>query len=227
MKSGVIGIIDGDFSSLESEQYSTTHDEQELKRCIDVENSIDLSDGTRAISGRAAIEKVINKESGLIQGGKIGTTKEKEIIVEQTEFLAFPPHVVLIKSGSGSFTFDLIGRQTGTLIDRGNLNLRSFYEDHKDANVWQAGFYGTDNKASNGVVYGEGVMGDSEFERVLEVSDLNQLGVEYPYEDEHVAKIALTESGYLNLHQPSDFEVEDFAEFFREEVLNYVTKSSD
>lgn len=75
--------------------------------------------------------------------------------------------------------------------------------------------------AKNGVVHGTDLLHDDELSAILHESNLNQLGVEYPY-DGQMLKINMAESGYFEVYQPSNYESEDYLQFILEEVTHYL-----
>jgi hypothetical protein len=226
MKSGIIGLPSQGFSDIESEQYSVHHEAHsgQLERCIDIVDRIQLPEGGTAIHGRAAKEVVEEVEEVRIENGTIGSFTDTDISTLTTEFLALPGKAVIVKSSSGTFAFQLIGQQVDGTIQRGEIDLRDFYDRKTEPEVWQAGFYNTSGEAENGVLYGNNVMEDSEFERVLEYADLNQLGLRYTYDQDDI-KVTATESGYINLYQPSGYDQDEFFVYFEQEILPFVSSN--
>lgn len=226
MKSGVIGVVGGDFEKLESRVNTFSKDGEELREAIEIRDIVDSEFG-EAYYGMAAIEDVVRSEKPSIsEHGEIGSHTRLETTTEMTEFLAVPGEFVIVENGSGTFAFDIIGRQTGVLVERGRINLDAYVghlqNEDRDQEVWQAGFYGNEGQAEKGVVYGNDVLGDSDVGGVLDLSDLNQLGLSYSTR-ENSMKITVTESGYVNVYQPSDFENEDFLDFFALELAPYAS----
>jgi len=220
MKAGVLGVPHGDFDTVDSVRYSVAHEavDRDLLRCIEILNNGSLPDGQSYVHGQAAKEVVDEEEDIQIRDNSITVAEEAYISAKYTEFVAIPGRVVIPKSSSGTFVFNMISRQVNTTIERGQVNLREFYEVNGTADVWQAGFYDTGGNANNGMLYGDNVMNDSEFERVLEHSQLNQLGLEYEMDSDPI-KMTITESGYVNVYQPSNYESKDFLDYIQKEVL--------
>lgn len=120
--------------------------------------------------------------------------------------------------------FDILSYQYNQDVTRANIDLNEYAEEYYTAegvDPWQVGFYGNVGNAEKGVVYGENVFSDDEIGEVLERSQLNQLGLQYN-EGEYVIKNTLSESGYVELYQPSNFVSTDFAEFVIQNLIQYM-----
>lgn len=221
MKAGVIGKVDGGFSRITEHSETRVEQDVELTNCIELIRTISLPDGMEASWGRAAIQRLDEiKEQG-IKDGSIEVYEAQEKITKVTEFLSVPGEFVIVANGGGTFAFDLIGRQTDTLIERSELDLVEFDEDHSDANIWMRGFYGVSGNANNGIVYGNNLKKDSDFADIFASTNMNQVGLEYIYQDTPL-KVRMSESGYVEVYQPSSFEVEEYLQFVLDEILEYV-----
>ncbi|WP_440769353.1 hypothetical protein [Natronorubrum sp. DTA28] len=220
MDSGVIGLVDGHFEEPESFIRSREDGKFELNRALDIRKPLRGPDGTTAYQGYAAIQRVEEVDSFEFSNEEIISTEERSKNTYYTEFVVVPDSFAIISSGSGEFFFDLLNEQTGATIERANFDLYSFLNEHTDANQWQAGFYGNEGQAKKGTVYGENVLDDGDVGEVLAHSKLNQLGLEYDYED-FTTKMTVTESGYLDLYQPSNLETEQFLQYISDEILHH------
>lgn len=221
MDAGVIGKVNGQFDALESFQDSRQDGSTELRRGLEVRQRIPGPNGSEAFRGRAAIQRVENKESIEFEGEKIIATEKPGKTTVYTEFLAVPGEFVVVSSGSGEFAFNLIQEQTNTDIERGSIDIFRFAEEHGHAEPWQVGFYGTGGNAQKGVVYGEDVLSDGDIGSALSNAKKNQFGLEYEYDGQSV-KMTVTESGYLRIFQPSNFDSKDLAQFVADEILHHV-----
>ncbi len=220
MKAGVIGIPDGDFDEVESYQESVEVDEHDLERCIEVQYSQEI-DGIIVQKGRAALESLEEQNSIEIIDGSIRVQNRTQPVTKYTEFVLVPGEFVAASSGGGTFAFDLIGSQIGVGITRAELDLDGYFnvqEDKYDAVPWKAGFYGHLGNAENGVVYGESVLEDGDFGNAIADSQINQIGISYSHGDE-ILKVNVTESGYVEIYQPDNYEEGEFAKFIIEEIL--------
>ncbi|AZQ14517.1 hypothetical protein DOS48_06545 [Halorubrum sp. PV6] len=70
-------------------------------------------------------------------------------------------------------------------------------------------------------MYGENVFSDDEIGEVLERSQLNQLGLQFE-RDGQIIKTTMSESGYVEIYQPSNFESEDYAEFILNDLTSFM-----
>ncbi|WP_148859293.1 hypothetical protein [Natronococcus pandeyae] len=224
MNSGVIGKIHGEFSDLESEIWTITDRDYELKRAVDVRDTYELSDSKTAYSGKVATE-ILKKESNAeISSQGISETAELDPVTKSSEFLAISDDFLLVENSQGTFGYDLIGKLTTAHIERARIQLEPFTDDKEIGEIWQLGFYGTGGRAEKGVVYGNQVLDDSEFGSVLDLSNKNQIGIDFPYQDKAI-KMTASESGYVEVYQPSDYKTEDFVNFFLNEIAPYVVDS--
>jgi hypothetical protein len=222
MKAGVIGIPDGDFGAVESNQTTVETDEHELEHCIEVQYSQQIG-GITVQKGRAALESLEEQDSIEIVDGAIRVQSRTQPVTKYTEFVHVPGKFVAVSSGGGTFAFDLIGSQVGVGINRAEIDLDSYFnvqKDKYDAVPWKTGFYGHLGKAENGVVYGESVLEDGDFGNAIADSQMNQIGLSYSRGDE-ILKVNVTESGYVEIYQPDNYEEGEFAEFIIEEILTH------
>ncbi|WP_157231326.1 hypothetical protein [Halostagnicola larsenii] len=220
MDSGVIGLVDGSFEEPQSFKKSRQDGKFELNRALDIRKPLRGPNGMTAYQGHAAIQRVEKIDSFEFSGGDIISTEERSKTTYYTEFVVVPDSFAVIDSGSGEFFFDLLNEQTDATTERANLDLYSFLNEHTSANQWQTGFYGNDGQAKKGTVFGENVLEDGDIGDVLTHSKLNQLGLEYEYDD-FSTKMTITESGYLDLYQPSNLETEQFLQYIHDEILHH------
>jgi hypothetical protein len=221
MKSGVIGIIDGEPSPVESYHRTVEQDGTPLTECIDVtETHHDTGDGYTVQTGRAAVQSIASTEVVEITSqGEIAVVEEGQHQTKYTEFVFVPGEFVVVNSGSGVFLFrilrDVLGLKS---VERAELNLSKFLSEHNESTPWQIGFYGVDSMAEKGVLYGGDVISDADIGDKLKSSNKNQIGVNYE-RGEHQLKVSITESGYVDIHQPSNYTSVDFAEYSVDELL--------
>jgi hypothetical protein len=222
MKAGVIGLAKDDVAPIESFEQQISED-PELYQCVEVQRTQNTDSGLTVQKGRAAAQRLDEKETVEIVNGSIRVQNQSQPVTKYTDFVAVPGHFVAVSNGSGTFAFDLLGNEVA--IERANIDLDGYFEAHQDehdATPWKAGFYGHLGNAEKGVVYGEGVLEDSDFGRAVDSSQKNQLGLSYS-QGEELIKVNVTESGYLEVYQPSNYEEAEFAEFVVEEVLNHAS----
>lgn len=222
MKGGIIGKVRGDFSELSSFTESFTHEGFELQKALEVTKPLKLPRGSKAYIGMAAMEYVDTAETVQIKDGEITVFEEPQKKAKYTEFLAVPGEFVVAENSAGTFAFSLIGSQTRTDIERSEMDVKSFIQSVPESNPWKLGFYGHVGTAEKGVVYGQNLLDqNSEIMDVIDNSQLNQIGVEFPYKD-HIVKLALSESGYLEIYQPSTYDSEEYLQFIKDEVVSYI-----
>ncbi|RBI59994.1 hypothetical protein DMJ13_20115 [halophilic archaeon] len=223
MKAGVLGVGQGEFGEVESTFEEIHQDGYTFKQCLEIQQSDTTDKGRKVQIGEAATQRIENKETITITDDNgITASEAPEKDTRFTEFLAVPDEFVVVKSGSGTFAFNLIQQQyPGSNIERAELDLNEFAEDYYEAsNPWKVGFYGNLGNAEKGVVYGEDVFGDDEIGEVLDRSQLNQLGLQYEYEDQPL-KMTMAESGYVEVYSPSNFDEFDYVDYIADEILNY------
>jgi hypothetical protein len=216
MKAGVIGVTSGSHGKIPSIVSTYERNNKELKTCIEINNTFTLDNGTTAQVGQVAKQKPQTEDSISIENGKIKSTEKNTVTTKHTHFVSVESELVIVQNGNGVFAYDIIGRETDTVIQRANLALDDFHKQHPEGDYWQAGFYGKDSDAENGAIYGSNVFSDNEIGKILESTDLNQIGAEYAYNDELI-KLNITESGYVNVFHP-DFSSKEFIEFVLDEI---------
>ncbi|MFC4551744.1 MULTISPECIES: hypothetical protein [Halorussus] len=221
MKAGVIGVVDGDFDVVGSFSDAVVEGDRELARRLDVGRVFSLSDGTVAFEGRAAAERLVDGEAARIDSGAVAFEETTRTETRATELAGVPGEFVVAESGAGAFAFEMVGLDTATSVERATLDLNAFLDAQAGATAWKAGFYGEDGNAENGVLHGEDLLADEEFGGVLGRARLNQLGIEGTYRDRPL-KLTAARSGYVEVYRPSDFDVGDFLEYVRDEVVPHL-----
>lgn len=227
MRAGVIGFVRGEFDEITSLHKSSTQDGVEFMRSLQISEEGTLDTGHRYYTGEAAIQDVekeeyvrIDSDTGEIEVGEEGITKGK-----YTEFVTVPSEFIAVDSSTGTFAFRLLQElHPGIQVDRATLDLNTYADDYYQApnvNPWQVGFYGNIGEAEKGIVYGEDVFSDDEIGEVLDRSRLNQLGLQYEMLG-HDMKMTMTQSGYVEVYNPSNFDSGEFAEYLVTEILDYV-----
>jgi len=227
MKAGLIGLVDGEIDSIESFSRTTENRGYELREALEIRQTFtDLSGDLIGHSGRAAVQRVVENEDVEIGSeGDITVGETPEVTTLYSEFLIVPNEFVAVGSGSGSFVFDLIGSYTDTTVQEAEINLKSYSQTRPEANPWKIGFYGKQGNAENGVVHGDGLLDDDDLGEILIDTATNQLGLEFE-KDGVVFKVFITESGYVEVYQPSNLDSAEYLNFVSSEVMPHA-KSSD
>lgn len=227
MKAGVIGSVSGTFEEVTSFVEVNEQDGVEFARSLQVTNSGGLDSGHKFYAGEAAIQDIDETERVAIDSstGDIEVSDEGIKTGKYTEFVIVPGEVMAVGSGSGTFAFRLLEElHPGVHVERAELNLNAYAEDYysaEEVNPWQVGFYGNIGEAEKGVVYGENVFSDNQIGEVLERSQLNQLGLEYPMLGDDL-KVTMAASGYVEVYDPSNYETSDYAEYIVSEIAEYI-----
>ena len=218
MKAGVLGIVRDDFEVVDSFSETVEQNGRELERVLDVGRVFSLPSGEVAFEGRAAVEREVNRTTTELDFGEVRVEETPTTETRVTELAGVPGEFVVVGSGKGTFGFDLVSRDTGADIERASLDLSGFLDAQTDAEPWRAGFYDNDGNCENGVLHGTDLLADDELGRVLRDARLNQLGLDCSYDDRSL-KMTASESGYVEVYRPSDFETEDFLQYVLEEVV--------
>jgi hypothetical protein len=218
MKAGVLGIVRDDFEVVDSFSETVEQDGQELERVLDVRRVFSLPSGEVAFEGRAAVERVVNRTTTELDFGEVRVEETPATETRVTQLAGVPGEFVVVGSGKGTFGFDLVSRDTGADIERASLDLSGFLDAQADAEPWRAGFYDNDGNCENGVLHGTDLLADDELGHVLRDARLNQLGLDCSYGDRSL-KMTASESGYVEVYRPSDFDTEDFLGYLLEEVV--------
>lgn len=225
MKSGLVGRVRGDFDAIDTSEFPQVRKEggNELRSTINVEEETENVSGLPIITGSAA-EQVRSKvdrpsidENGRIIEGKT----QSEIDTISTDFAAVPGEFVVVESSSHEFAFDLIGRNVEALIEPIEFDLDALAKDYRDeAEFWMGGFYDLGGSASNGVAYGDDVFSDPEIGEAVWDSQKNQLGMDFEYNSDQL-RIRITESGYVQVFQPSEYGNLSFIRLIHDLLLPY------
>ncbi|WP_159899178.1 hypothetical protein [Salinirussus salinus] len=191
-----------------------------LEQCIEIRQEFSLEDGRTAQVGRAAIEDLRNREStNITDGGEIVQREQEEKYTRYTEFLHVSGSFLMVRSSTGTFLFDLLNNHTDKQINVSNIRVNEFTDEHPQALVWKVGFRDRGNNAENGIIHGDGVMQDTEVGDILGTSDKNQVGLVYDFNSESI-KMFITEGGYVEIYQPSNYDVKDTIRFVESELLH-------
>lgn len=225
MKSGLIGRVHGNFSSIDTSGHPKVRKERgnELRSTINIDEETENVSGTPITTGRVAeqtqseIESPSIDEQGRIVEGQPSLRQE----TISTQFASVPGEFVVIESSKHQFAFDLIGREVGAVIEPIQLNLDALASDYQDeAEFWMGGFYDHGSNAANGVTYGDNVFADPEIGEAVWGARKNQLGMDFEYNSNPV-KMRITEGGYLDIYQPSEYGTLSFVRLINDIILQY------
>ncbi|WP_327051159.1 hypothetical protein [Halomicrococcus gelatinilyticus] len=224
MNAGVIGLVEGDFQAVDSFSDTVVEGDRELTRTLDVGRVFSLPSGDIAFEGRAAVERTAERATAELDYGEVRLRETNETETRVTGFVGVPGEFVVTESGAGRFAFDLIARDTGTDVERATFDLDGFLDAHADADVWKAGFSGADGSAESGLFHGSDLLADDDLAHLVRRGDLNQLGLEYGY-DEDDLKMTAAKSGYVEVYRPAAFDSADFLAYLLDEVVPHLERS--
>lgn len=229
MKSGSLGVFDGDVEAVKSVQYTVEKEGFEATVCLDLKQSITNLEGkTVAIKGIAAEESVVERDSVEIgSDNTISVGTSPTLTWNTTEFLIIPDGLILTDSSSATFLYDILTNEFGFNTNQAQIHLQAFrqeLENREDLDVtpWKIGFYGRDGNADNGVVHGVDLLDDNEIGSVLGHNSANQLGLVFDRNSQRM-KVFVTESGYIEVYQPSNFDTVDFVNWVVEDIQEHIT----
>lgn len=224
MKSGIIGLISGESSKFESRHVVQEQDGYEFSRAIETDQP--SSDAQNQVQeGRALIQTVEEEEVAEVdESGRIYTSEEGRKKSKYSEFLVVPGEFVVVEGG-GEFVFDLLSSQlTSGTVQKASINLNGCLE-RIDGTPWQVGFYGKQGDTEKGVLYGDSIFTDEDLGEVAKNSKKNQLGMDHDFQGTSV-RSTITESGYINIYQPSNMKSSEFAEYLSTFVIPEATTQS-
>ncbi len=222
MQAGVIGVVDGEFRVVDSFTDTVREGDQELQRALDVQRVFSLPSGETAFAGHAAREYRQERETARITGGEVSVVAEPRTTTRHTNVAGVPGEFVVVGSGRGTFAFDLVGQDTNTDIERGTVDLDGFFERHRDAAPWKAGFEATEEDGVSGVLHGTDLRESHDLADLLDGASLNQLGVEYTYGNDEV-KMTASRSGYVELYQPRGFDAKAYLTYLQQEIVPHLS----
>ncbi len=223
MKSGAIGKVHGDFDTIDTSEFPV----EDKKHGKTIRSSLNIGKtetdlyGHKVVSGRAAEEDAKETETyGINEDGEIGlATKRIEVLTEITDLFCVYGEYAVVESKQKTFAFDLLGKTTGTTIEKVEFDIQSLVDSHPDATYWMGGFYDRHGDVSTGDGYGDGdIFEDEDIGDVLRDAAKNRIGMRFDFENQMV-KMMVTETGYAEVYQPSDFSTLEFSRLISEILL--------
>lgn len=221
MKAGVIGTINGSIDEITDFTDYREYGDEKLRQQYEFESPRNTKTGITFYPGRAAIERIEEKDYIDFKEGGIIATQREEKTQYYTEFVLVQDNFVIVESSAGEFLFDLLATQTGTEVERANIDLYDLLEHSAnfEPDPWQVGFYGNDGKAEKGVLYGSNILEDSDVGKTLKNTKKNQIGLEILNEEDVNIKFTATESGYLEIYLPDNYDTSEFIDFISNFIL--------
>ena len=235
MRAGKLGIPDYDFEPIESfSEVMPVDESQELTACLEVRRTDEVN-GVVFQEGRAAIQEFTSQDRVEIdtESDSISVSENTNIVeTNYTEFVLVPGAFVAVDSSSGTFAFNLISNQTdAATISPATIDLNGFANSYNGqsgkgtATPWQVGFYGNSGQTEKGTVYGDDIFDDSTIGTLAQRLPKNQLGLDMQLENENI-RITVTESGYVEIYQPSNYDSKEFTEFILEHLLEHTDQKT-
>ncbi|AKU06522.1 hypothetical protein [Haloferax gibbonsii] len=223
MKKGKIAITEAQISDIDTSVFPTERSKngKNIKKSLKLgKTKTDLS-GNEVTRGRAAVEDAVEEQGFRINDdGDIEADEPiVQVVTEVADFFTVDEEYVVTQSTKKTFVFDLLERSSGTPVRSVTLDLESFIEGNPDAGYWLAGVYNRDEDANSANAYGEdNVFNDEEIGDILRNSDKNRIGVKFVFENSEV-KMLITESGYVQVYRPSDYDTLQFKRLLDEVIL--------
>lgn len=231
MKSGIVYPVESDskLSDLrENVDLPDGHEYNYLLEAIEIQRDVELDSlETDAQIGKIAVERVVESDEVQISNDHISeyTTEQKTTLA--TGFLYHPGNFFVIENGSGKFATEVINAHTEVTVKDATINLDQFIQQKQNQDVeidpWKVGFYGKRGLIENGVVHGDSVLDDDEIGGVLDITEKNQLGLDYEYQNLPL-RMFVAESGYVEIYQPNDFTTAQFSEYLVNEIVPVLQK---
>lgn len=223
MKAGILGLLNSADEPISQAVGTASRDGYEYQYCIQPDETLHPETLSKPVqTGEAALEIPEQVEEKIIDDGDIVEESRTRTRTKHTNWLLIPDEIVVVENSEGRFFFDLLSAEFNYEANRAKLDLTSMRSDYAETELWQAGFYDRLGTAQKGVVYGEDVLGDKDIGGPLRDAQINQLGFEYEYNGDQM-KLTLTESGYIEIYLPSEFDSEEFVTYLEKEIVQYIT----
>lgn len=230
MQQGIIGMTtEGDINDLED---FTTEDEDghtQAVRVLDELQSIGFD--TVGYRGKAYSETTKTIEEPFLDSTGTITTEEKtQVIPRATEFVLVPTGdrdeaIVVVGSSSGVWLLDVLAEERDVTLERCEIDLAGFHQDHEGASEWLGGASELQGQANSVTAFGGDVfeatgVGEDLQDAAVRGS-VNQLGVEYSYQGQ-ILKARMSASGFAQVYgeEPG---TETFLKWLGDELLYYLT----
>jgi len=199
------------------------HKYDSLLEAIDIRRTVEVPSVEHdAQQGKIAAERVVESKEVRIDDENISEYDAETKTVVSTDFLYLQDHFLVISNKSGKFAVGVINEHTEVQVDNANIDLDQFITERIDSGAeidpWKIGFYGKSGSVENGVVHGNSVLDDTEIGGILDMTNKNQLGLDYEYDTAPIRMFA-AESGYAEMYQPNDYTSSQFAEYLVDQIL--------
>lgn len=227
MNSGSIALAHNSVEEIDS--FVDTIDKNGLEATVSVEvreTISDLSGKTLAYAGVAAEQFFDDSEIPRVneETNSISLSESNSLTWKYTQFLLIPDKFIIL-GGGGDFALEIFRSQFGIGVDDAGINLRSYLQElndqHQELDSWKVGFYGRESNANNGVLHGNDLLNDGELGGILVDNPPNQLGLTFEKDGKRM-KVLATESGYVEVYRPSDFDTVQYVQFIKEDITPHL-----
>lgn len=226
MKKGAIAKCIGDFESIDTSDYPLTETRlgETLRRTLNVDGAQTDFQGNAAIVGRGArqdartVKRLDISESGEL----VQQNDDVEVTTEAGEFMVSAGEYIVAESTKKTFLHTLVAAATDTESKRYDVDIDGLIDAHPDATYWMGGIYDKDGDADTSDAYGDGdIFEDEDFGEVFRNSKKNRIGMMFEFETQTV-KMLVTESGYVEVYRPSDFDTLQFKRLIDEVLMPHL-----
>lgn len=221
MKAGVLALPSGG-GALEDSGYPYTRKENghELRSTLEVKGYLRDLEGFEITTGSVGHQSTNDIRTYTIDdsGNLVVKEERTDVVTDVTDIVYVPNELLLTESLEDEYAYEVLDVALEGKINPAHIDLSAFVDSLSDVNLWMGGFYDRDAPVDAGTAFGE-IEEDEEVQKILEESEKNQLGVTDLKYNGRTLKIRITESGYVEVYQPSDMDTVEFTRFIRDLVL--------
>lgn len=229
MKGGAIALpTEGGRLTDEAFPYTRKEADEKLLSTLDLDGRVQDLEGFEITTG-TVVHEFLNEHTDhdIRADGAVSTSERTQVEAQTTEVVYVQDEFLITESTGQEFAHDAIEAGLGEdTVVPGHIDLVSFAESHPDAKPWMGGFYGRDAPVDAGTAFGE-YDEDDELHDVVAEAELNQLGLKHVEFNGRLLKIRLTESGYVEVYDPSDVGTVEFSRFIRDRVLPHTIRVTE
>jgi hypothetical protein len=222
MQAGLVARVNGSFEEIRDEEFPIEK-EDGLKASLRVRDRMKNQSGDKILDGIAAEEiRTEDTTSEIAPDGSIKEVTSTQIGTKSSKFATISDTCIVIENSSSDFIFNLIEKNTQSLVTPIEFDLDQMASDYVDSGsgTWMAGFYDYDGNANTGVAYGGDVYKDKDLQPMVTGGKLNQLGLVIEQGPEEL-KVMITKSGYIRIYSPSDYGTPSFMRLVKELINKY------
>lgn len=226
MRAGALALPSENSGELDDSGFPDTREKDgyELLSTLEVEGYLRSLNGFEITTGSVAHQSTTDiKTYSINRNGSVVTHEDRtDVVTNVTDIVYVPDELMITDSLDDQYAHEVIKRACDGDISPAEINLSAFAESLSDVTLWMGGFYDRDAPVDSGTAFGK-IEEDDEMRKMLAESEKNQLGVTDLNYNGRSLKIRITESGYVEIYQPSDVDTVEFTQFIRDCVLPYAT----